>query len=67
MKKERKTKHIALLVHDANCPHCRQALPELEQVAVRLSKEPAPWLWGLKARFSLLLATWSCYIQALKP
>jgi len=37
---ERKKNNVALLLHDANCPHCRKALPELDLVAKALSKEP---------------------------
>ena len=34
---------MALLLHDANCPHCRKALPELNLVAKALTKEDVPW------------------------
>jgi thiol-disulfide isomerase/thioredoxin len=34
---------VALLLHDANCPHCRKALPELDLVAKALTKEAVPW------------------------
>ncbi|CAE7475232.1 ppdK [Symbiodinium natans] len=30
---KRRTANVALLLHDANCPHCRKALPELDRVA----------------------------------
>jgi len=43
---------VALLLHDANCPHCRKALPELDLVAKALTKEAVPWrmAWGWGAR-----------------
>eukprot|EP00439_Symbiodinium_sp_Y106_P062819 s1604_g9.t1 len=30
---KRQDANVALLLHDANCPHCRKALPELDRVA----------------------------------
>jgi len=36
---QRPSRHVALLLHDANCPHCRKALPELDLVAKALTKE----------------------------
>eukprot|EP00435_Cladocopium_sp_Y103_P048643 s210_g14.t1 len=40
LQEQRPTRHVALLLHDANCPHCRKALPELDLVAKALLKEP---------------------------
>ncbi|CAJ1395750.1 unnamed protein product [Effrenium voratum] len=40
LRAKRQSSHAALLLHDANCPHCRQALPELAAIAEQLQGEP---------------------------
>ena len=42
LQEQRPSRHVALLLHDANCPHCRKALPELDHVAKALTKEDVP-------------------------
>ena len=38
---KRRIANVAILLHDAKCPHCRKALPELDRVAETFRSEEA--------------------------